>query len=121
LLLFSYIVAAAFELVMSVQTYQMGNLSYAWSFGFLLFLSTASIPLETSEMGKMVRIEFKNMGVDIAKYDLISNIGRTLSYFLIFINAVNHLEGLIIAYSVTFIMLVIAIWKYVRAEKQGKD
>jgi len=117
LLLFSYVFAAALELVMAVKSFQLGHLSYAWSFGFLLFLSAASIPLETSEMGKMVRSEFKNLGVDTAKYDLISNIGRSAAYILIVINILNYFEGLILAYGITFIMLVVAIYKYIRAEK----
>jgi hypothetical protein len=114
LLLLSYIVAASLELVLAVISLQMGNLSYAWSFGFLLFLSAASIPLETSEMGKMVRREFKSLGVDTAKYDLLSNFGRTFSYILIFINILSYIEGLILAYGITFIMLIIAIYKYAR-------
>lgn len=117
MLLLSYVIAAALELVMAVKSFQLGNLSYAWSFGFLLFLSTASIPLETSEMGKMVRNEFKNLGVDTAKYDFLSNMGRTITYLLIVGNVLNFLEGLILAYSITFIMLIIAIYKYSQAEK----
>jgi hypothetical protein len=117
LLLFSYIMAAALELVMAVKSLQLGNLSYAWSFGFLLFLSGASIPLETSEMGKMVRSEFKKMGVDTAKYDFLSNLGRTIIYLLIVINVLDVLMGLILAYGITFIMLIVAIFKYSRAEK----
>ncbi|MDK2822885.1 MAG: hypothetical protein PWP71_803 [Clostridia bacterium] len=117
MLLISYMFAAALELVMTVKNFQLGNLSYAWSFGFLLFLSVASIPLETSEMGKMVRAEFKSLGVDTAKYDLISNLGRSFAYILIIVNVFDYIAGLITAYSITFIMLVLAIFKYVRAEK----
>jgi len=117
LLLSSYMFAAALELVMAVKNFQMGNLSYAWSFGFLLFLSAASIPLETSDMGKMVRAEFKSLGVDTARYDLISNIGRSFAYMLIVINIVNYIEGLMLAYGITFVMLVAAIIKHIRAEK----
>ncbi|KJS87738.1 MAG: hypothetical protein JM58_03490 [Peptococcaceae bacterium BICA1-8] len=117
LLLFSYMLAAALELVMAVKNYQLGNLSYAWSFGFLLFLSAGSIPLETSNMGKMVRAEFKSLGVDTARYDLLSNLGRSFAYILIVINIFNYIEGLILAYGITFVMLAVAIYKYTRAEK----
>lgn len=117
MLLLSYIIAAVLELVMAAKTFQLGNLSYAWSFGFLLFLSGVSIPLETSEMGKMVRREFKNLGVDTAKYDFISNMGRSLTYILILASFLNYIQGLVVAYGITFIMLVIAIGKYIKAEK----
>ncbi|MFZ5942919.1 MAG: hypothetical protein ACOYVD_02330 [Bacillota bacterium] len=117
MLLFSYMAAAALELVMAVKNFQLGNLSYAWSFAFLLFLSAVSIPLETSEMGRMVRLEFKNLGVDTAKYDLVSNVGRSIVYFLIIINILDYIQGLVAAYSITFIMLSMAIWKYVRSGK----
>ncbi|KJS21381.1 MAG: hypothetical protein VR72_10765 [Clostridiaceae bacterium BRH_c20a] len=117
MLLFSYMLAAALELVMAAKSFQLGNLSYAWSFGFLLFLSAASIPLETSNMGKMVRAEFKSLGVNTSRYDLLSNLGRSLAYILIVINILNYIEGLILAYGITFVMLVVAIVKYTRAEK----
>ncbi|MFZ7103568.1 MAG: hypothetical protein ACOWWO_13070 [Peptococcaceae bacterium] len=117
MLLLSYMAATALELVMAVKSYQMGNLSYAWSFGFLLFLSGVSIPLETSEMGKMVRAEFKNLGVNTAGYDLVSNLGRCFTYILIIVNLLDFIQGLVIAYGITFIMLMVAIWKYVKAEK----
>ncbi|NLT95046.1 MAG: hypothetical protein GXW85_05845 [Clostridia bacterium] len=117
MLLFSYVIAAALELVMAITSFRLGNLYYAWSFGFLLFLSAASIPLETSEMGKMVRQEFKSLGIDTAKYDFISNIGRTIAYVLITINFLSLFAGLILAYVITFIMLVLAIYKYVNKTK----
>lgn len=120
MLLFSYILAAALELVMTLQSYQGGNLSFAWSFGFLLFLSAVSIPLETSKLGKMVRTEFKSIGVDTAKYDFISNTGRTIVYFLILGQIINLITGLILAYTVTFIMLAVAIGKYARADKDNE-
>lgn len=117
MLLFSYIIAAAMELVMAMLSFQLGNLSYAWSFGFLLFLSAASIPLETSEMGKMVRKEFKSIGIDTAKYDLIANVGRTIAYIFIIANILSFIEGLILAYGITFIMLIVAIYAYVKKTK----
>lgn len=117
MLLFSYVFAAALELVMAVKNFQVGNLSYAWSFGFLLFLSAASIPLETSEMGKMVRNEFKSLGVDTARYDILSNLGRSVAYILIVINILNFIEGLVLAYGITFVMLIVAIYKYIRTQK----
>ena len=120
LLLLSYIIVAALELVMTVLSFQAGNISFAWSFGFLLFLSIASIPLETSEMGKLVRLEFQKIGVNTARYDFISNLGRTVAYLLIILGFISQIEGLILAYAVTFLMLARAIWKYVQIEK-GKD
>lgn len=118
MLLFSYILVAALELVMTIMAFQSGNIPYAWSFGFLLTLSIASIPLETSEIGKTVRAEFKNLGIDTARYDMISNIGRTLAYLLIVRGVISEIEGLIMAYGITFYMLTLAIWKYVQKIKK---
>ena len=118
MLLFSYILAAALELVMTIQSLKMGNSAFAWSFGFLLFLSMASIPIETSQMGKMVRQEFKNLGLDTAKYDLISNLGRIIAYIFIISQILSYINGLIIAYLIVFITLIMAIWKYYRLGKQ---
>lgn len=112
MLLFSYIIAASLELVMTILAIQSNNTLYAWPFGFLLTLSIASIPLETSEIGKMVRAEFKNLGIDTAKYDLISNNGRTLAYLLIVGGVISQIQGLIMAYGVAIFMLILAVWKY---------
>lgn len=117
LLLFSYVLAAALELAMTVKSFQAGNFSFAWSFGFLLLLSGASIPLETSSMGKMVRTEFKNLGIDTKKYDLISNLGRSGAYLLIVGNILSSFTGLILAYLITFVMLIAAIYKFKKGEK----
>lgn len=118
MLLFSYILAAALELVMTIQSLKMGNSAFAWSFGFLFFLSMASIPIETSQMGKMVRQEFKNLGLDTAKYDLISNVGRIIAYIFIISQILSYINGLIIAYLIVFVTLILAIWKYFRLGKQ---
>ncbi|NLW23671.1 MAG: hypothetical protein GXY91_00225 [Clostridia bacterium] len=118
MLLFSYILTSALELVMTIQSLKMGNTAFAWSFGFLLFLSMASIPIETSQMGKMVRKEFKSLGLDTAKYDLISNLGRIIVYIFIISQILSYINGLIIAYLIVFITLIMAIWKYFRLGKQ---
>ena len=36
---------------MTIQSLKMGNTAFAWSFGFT-FSSMASIPIETSQMGR---------------------------------------------------------------------
>ncbi len=118
MLLFSYIIVAALELVMTITTIQSGNITYAWSFGFLLTLSILSIPLETSEIGKTVRNEFKNLGIDTAKYDLIANNGRSLSYLLIVGGIISQIQGLIMAYGITIYMLILAVWKYTQVIKK---
>lgn len=112
MLLLSYIIVASLELVMTIMAIQSGKIPYIWFFGFLFILSIASIPLETSEIGKTVRAEFKNLGIDTAKYDLISNNGRTLAYLLIVGGVINQNQGLIIAYGLTTIMLILAARKY---------
>ena len=118
MLLFSYILTSALELVMTIQSLKMGNTAFAWSFGFLFFLSMASIPIETSQMGKMVRQEFKSLGLDTAKYDLISNVGRIIAYIFIISQILSYINGLIIAYLIVFVTLILAIWKYFRLGKQ---
>ncbi len=118
MLLFSYILTSALELVMTIQSLKMGNSAFAWSFGFLFFLSMASIPIETSQMGKMVRQEFKSLGLDTAKYDLISNVGRIIAYIFIISQILSYINGLIIAYLIVFVTLILAIWKYFRLGKQ---
>ena len=84
---------------------------------FFLTLSILSIPLETSEIGKTVRNEFKNLGIDTAKYDLIANNGRSLSYLLIVGGIISQIQGLIMAYGITIYMLILAVWKYTQVIK----
>lgn len=119
MLLISYIIAGALELALTVQTYRMGYGSYAWSFGFLLLLSISSIPVETSTMGKLIRTEFKKMGVNTAQYDFLTNSGKIIFYVFILKKIISYIMGLILAYLTTFIFLVIVIWKYSQIDKNN--
>lgn len=118
MLLLSYILTASLELALIVQTYQTINGAFAWSFGFLFFISIVSIPVETSTIGKMIRKEFKNIGVNTARFDFLSNFLKIISYLLILSGILSHINGLLIAYFVTFFFTVIVARRYSKIERK---
>ncbi|SMB96499.1 hypothetical protein SAMN00017405_1566 [Desulfonispora thiosulfatigenes DSM 11270] len=119
MLLLSYIFAGSLELALIVKSYQIGSAAFAWSFGFLFFISSVSIPVETSKIGKTIRLEFKNLGVNTAIFDFLSNAFRIITYLVTLSGLLSYILGLLIAYFITFIFMVIIISKYSKIEKKS--
>lgn len=118
LLLLSYIITASIELSLVIQSFQTISGSFAWSFGFLFFISIASIPVETSKTGKLIRQEFKKIGINTSLFDFVSNILKVITYLLIISGFLSHIIGLIIAYLIVFMFTIIVFRMYSKIEKE---
>lgn len=113
MLLISYILVASLEfaLVLTLKGLDLGTL--IWPYGFLLFSSMISIPMETSEMGERIRAQLKHIDVHIDRYDFLSNICRVGIYIMVLTNHLDPLIGVIMAYAVIAISTILAMGKLV--------
>lgn len=109
MLLLSYILTGALELSIIAAIYRFGDRIMLWSYGFLLFSSLLSIPLETGAVGKKVRAEMKALGIDVARYDLWSNLLRVVVYLLVLRNLLPVDIGALAAYTIAIISLILAV------------
>lgn len=109
MLLVSYMVAAALELAIVLLAVQSHQSVIVWAYGFLLLSSAVSIPVETGEMGKQVRKEMSAQGISIDRYDLISNILRSVVYLAVLFAAVKPVNGALLAYGIAIISVLLAL------------
>lgn len=111
MLLLSYMFAAAFELAIVWWAVSQGESVLVWSYGFLLFASVISIPVELGETGKIVRAELRSMGLFIDRYDLASNCLRSVVYAGVLLSVVKPLNGALLAYAIAIVTLILAVRK----------
>ena len=111
MLLVSYIATAGLELALVMMMVQQDLNTLLWSYGFLLLSSLISIPVETSDMGKVFRKQLKEMNIHIDWYDLISNGCRVVIYLLVILGPLDAYFAVVMAYAVIVVGTFLAMRK----------
>ena len=76
-----------------------------WAYGFLLLSSAVSIPVETGAVGKAVRQEMSEQGIFIDRYDLISNVLRSIVYLAVIFALIKPVNGALLAYGIALSLI----------------
>ncbi len=111
MLLVSYMVAAALELAIVLFGLESHQSIVVWAYGFLLLSSAVSIPVETGEMGKAVRKEMSEQGIFIDRYDLASNVLRSIVYLAVIFAIISPVNGALLAYGIAILSVLLALHK----------
>ena len=111
MLLVSYMVASALELAIVLFGLESHQSIVVWAYGFLLLSSAVSIPVETGETGKAVRKEMSEQGIFIDRYDLFSNVLRSIVYLAVLFAVIRPVNGALLAYGIAILSVLLALHK----------
>ena len=113
----SYIIASAFELSLLARVLQQGIYPLAWAFGFLALASLVSVIVENTEIGHKVRKEMNATGVNVDRYDLLSNVLRSICYALATFGIIGYDFAAIGAYGAIVVCLLFGSRNMFRVNK----
>ncbi len=121
MLLISFVFTAALELVIVYNSIQNNTWSLVWAYGFLFLITLFSVHAEDSKSGKAARKFFNALGIKSEKYDVYSNISKTLIYLLVITNVIGYYTGAALAYLVIFLSVIMIYTKFNDVLKGDKD
>ncbi len=121
MLLISFVFTAALELVIVYNSIQNNTWSLVWAYGFLFLITLFSVHAEDSKSGKAARKFFNAIGIKSEKYDVYSNILKSIIYLLVITNIISYYTGAAMAYLVIFITVITMYTKFNDVLRSDKD